>query len=182
MIWWWYDMKWVRAYCLHGIQCRPSGHASMAFWPTALSVTPLATVLWHTVYLSVCLWRFVLCQKERIGNQGQKVDFFRWPPYFYFRFCLYGHWDGPFCLIFARSAQQSVLYGTNGRFCSKLCAYCQIVRSEMKPEVVLATIIDLKGENSLKMPINGLRLPCLQVLLAQISFSVSCKVASHNRK
>jgi len=29
------------------------------------------------------------------------------------------------------------------------------VRSELKPEVVLATIIDPKGENSLKMPIMG---------------------------
>jgi len=33
--------------------------------------------------------------------------FFRSPPYFYFRFRLYGHWDGRFCLIFARTAQQS---------------------------------------------------------------------------
>jgi len=32
------------------------------------------------------------------------------------------------------------------------------------------------------MPINELRLPCLQVLLAQRSFAVSCKVGSHNRK
>jgi len=40
------------------------------------------------------------------------------------------------------------------------------VWSELKPEVVLATIIDPKGVNSLKMPINGLGLPCLQVLLA----------------
>jgi len=34
--------------------------------------------------------------------------FFGSPPYFYFRFCLYGHLDGRFCLIFARTAQQSV--------------------------------------------------------------------------
>ena len=37
------------------------------------------------------------------------------PPYFYFRFRLYGHRDGRFCLIFARTAQQSVLDGKNGR-------------------------------------------------------------------
>ena len=42
--------------------------------------------------------------------------------------------------------------------------------SELKPEVVLATIIDQKGVNSLKMPINGLGLLCLEVLLAQRSF------------
>jgi len=35
--------------------------------------------------------------------------FFGSPPYFYFRFHLYGHRDGRFCLIFARTAQQSVL-------------------------------------------------------------------------
>jgi len=34
--------------------------------------------------------------------------FFGSSPYFYFRFRLYGHWDGRFCLIFARTAQQSV--------------------------------------------------------------------------
>ena len=47
------------------------------------------------------------------------------PPYFYFRFRLYGYGDGRFWLIFARTAQQSVLDGTNG----KLCVYCRIVRS-----------------------------------------------------
>ena len=40
------------------------------------------------------------------------------------------------------TAQQSVLDGTNGLSSSKPCAYCRIVRSELKPEVVLATIID----------------------------------------
>jgi len=38
-----------------------------------------------------------------------KSWFFGSPPYFYFRFRLYGHWDGRFCLIFARTAQWSVL-------------------------------------------------------------------------
>ena len=49
------------------------------------------------------------------------------PPYFYFRFRLYGHRDGRFCLIFARTAQQSVLNGTNGLSSFKPCAYCRIV-------------------------------------------------------
>jgi len=44
------------------------------------------------------------------------------PPYFYFRLRLYGHQDGRFCLIFARTAQQSVLDGTNGLSISKPCA------------------------------------------------------------
>jgi len=37
-----------------------------------------------------------------------------------------------------------VLDGTNGLSSSKPCAYYRIVRSELKPEVVLATIIDLE--------------------------------------
>jgi len=44
------------------------------------------------------------------------------PPYFYFRFHLYGHKDGRFCLTFARTAQQSVLDGTNGLSSFKPCA------------------------------------------------------------
>jgi len=32
--------------------------------------------------------------------------------------------DGRFCLIFARTAQQSVLDGANGVSSSELCAYC----------------------------------------------------------
>jgi len=50
----------------------------------------------------------------------------------------------PICLIFALTAQQSVLDGTNGLSSSKPCAYCQIVRSELKPEVVLVTTIDIE--------------------------------------
>jgi len=41
------------------------------------------------------------------------------PPYFYFRFRQYGYRDGCFCLIFARTAQQSVLDGTNRLSSSK---------------------------------------------------------------
>jgi len=67
--------------------------------------------LWYTVS-SVCLsvtfcivakWYFLAknCLKEWIGNQGKKLIFGS-PPYFYFRFRLYGHPDGRFCLIFAQ--------------------------------------------------------------------------------
>ena len=77
-------------------------------------------------------------------NRKAAVDFFGSPPYYYFWFCLYGHRDGRFCIIFARTAQQSVLDGTNGLSSSKACVYCWIVRSELKPEIVLATIIDRK--------------------------------------
>jgi len=118
------------------------------FWPTVLSVVPLARCV--VCRLSVCrrLWRFVLwrngtstvlaknCLKEWIGNQGQKVDFFGSLPYFYFRFRRYGHRDGRFCLIFARTAQRSVLDGTNGLSGNKPCAYCRTVWSELKLEVV----------------------------------------------
>jgi len=62
---------------------------------------------------------------------GTKSRFFGSPPYFYFRFRRYGHQDVRFCLIFACTAQQSVLYGTNGLSSSKPCAYCCIVRSEL---------------------------------------------------
>jgi len=64
------------------------------------------TLLWRAYRKSSTLFRF-----------------FGSPPYFYFRFRLYGHRDGRFCLIFARTAQQSVLDGTNGIFSFKLCAY-----------------------------------------------------------
>ena len=50
--------------------------------------------------------------------------FFGSPPYFYFQFHLYIHRDGRFCLIFAHTAQQSVLDGTS----SEPCAYYRIVQ------------------------------------------------------
>ena len=83
------------------------------------------------------------CLKERIGNRVKKLIFRvtasaifllpvspLWPP------------RRPFLPYFARTAQRSVLDGTNALSSSKLCAYCRIVRSELKPEVVLAMIID----------------------------------------
>jgi len=110
--------------------------------------------LWYTVS-SVCLSSVcdvLYCgetvrpsQKLSDGanrKPGSKSLFWGSPPYFYFRFRLYGHQDGRFCLIFAHTAQQSVLDGTNGLSSSKPCAYCRIMWSELKPEVVLSTIID----------------------------------------
>ena len=72
---------------------------------------------------------------------GSKSSFLGSPPYFYFRFHRYGHQVGRFWLIFARTAQQSVLDGTNGVSSSKPCAYCRIVRSELKPDSVLFVFI-----------------------------------------
>jgi len=53
--------------------------------------------------------------------------FFGSSPYFYFRFRLYSHRDGHFCLIFARTAQRLVLDGKNRLSSSKPCVYCRIV-------------------------------------------------------
>ena len=112
------------------------------FWPTVLSGVPLVQCI--VCRLSVCLSsvtfcivakQYVLdknCLKEWIGNQGQRVEFFGSSTYFYFWCRLYGHRDGCFCVIFARIAQQSVPDGTNGLSSSKPCAFCRIVRSELK--------------------------------------------------
>ena len=72
--------------------------------------------------------------------------------------------DGRFCLIFACTAQRSVLDDTYGLSSSKPCEHCRIAWSELKPKVVLS-LLTQNGINSLNMPINGLGLPCLQVLL-----------------
>ena len=111
-----------------------------AFWPTVLSVEPLVYCV-VCLSLSVCLSSVTfcvvakrydltkICLKEQIGNQGQKVDFGGSPPYFYFQFHLYGHRNGRFSLIFANTAQRSVLDGTKGPSSSKQCVYCRIVWS-----------------------------------------------------
>ena len=80
--------------------------------------------LWYSmssVGLSVC--NVLYCGKtvrpsEKVSEgvnrkPGSKSSFFGSPPYFYFRFRRYGHRDGRFCLIFARTAEQSVLDGRN---------------------------------------------------------------------
>ena len=111
-----------------------------SLWYTVLSVCL------SSVFLSVCLSsvtfcmvakRYVLaknCLKEWIRNQGQKVHFLSLRHISTFRFCRYGHRDGRFCLIFACTAQQSILDGKNWLSSSKPCAYCRIVWSELKPD------------------------------------------------
>jgi len=83
-----------------------------------------------------CLWllycgktvRFSEKLSEGVNRKpGSKSWFFVSPPYFYFRFRCYGHQGGRFCLIFARTAQQSMLDGTNWLSSSKPCAYYRIV-------------------------------------------------------
>ena len=53
------------------------------------------------------------------------------PPYFYFRFRLYGHRDGRFCLIFACTAQMVQM-----DFLAASRARIVGLRLELKPEVV----------------------------------------------
>jgi len=62
-----------------------------------------------------------------IGSYHALFRFFGSPPYFYFQFRLYGHRDGRFCLVLARTAQQLVLDGTNGLSSFKSYAYCRIL-------------------------------------------------------
>jgi len=99
--------------------------------------------LWRDVSSVVCLSvtfcivakRYVLAKKVSEGvntKPGSKSSFFGSPPYFYFRFGHCSHPDGRLCLIFARTAQWSVLDGTDGLSSRKPCAYFWIVRSELK--------------------------------------------------
>ena len=92
------------------------------FWPTVLSVEHMVQyVVCPSVCPSVC--NVLYCGKTVRPSQklsegvnrkpGSKSSFLGSPPYFYFRFRRYGHCDGRFCLIFARTAQQSILDGTN---------------------------------------------------------------------
>ena len=81
------------------------------FWPTVLSVEPLARCVvcrLSVVCLSVC--NVLYCGKtvhlsEKVSEgvnrkPGSKSSFFGSSPYFYFRFRRYGQRDGLFCLIF----------------------------------------------------------------------------------
>ena len=73
--------------------------------------------------------RYVLAKnflKEWIGNQGQKVDFWGAPPYFYFRFRHYGHPDGRFCLI-GRPYYRSSLWYTLSSVCLSVCLSSVVV-------------------------------------------------------
>ena len=126
-------------------------------WLTVLSVEPLA----HSVVcLSVCLSSVVCdvlyCGKTARPSQklseevnrkpGSKSWFFLVVAIFLLPVSALRPPRRPFLPFFARTAQQSVLDGTNGLSSSNPCAYCGIVPSELKPEVVLATIIEKPGK------------------------------------
>ena len=92
------------------------------FWPTVLSVEPMVQYV-VCRRLSVVVCDVLYCGKtvrpsqkvsEGVNRKPESKSSFFWlPPYFYFRFRRYGHRDGRFCLIFARTAEQSVLDGRN---------------------------------------------------------------------
>ena len=113
-----------------------------SFWPTVLSVEPLVQCLVclssvrrpSSVVCNVLYCGKTVRPSEKVSEgvnrkPGSKSSFLESPPYFYFRFCRYGHRNGRFCLIFARTAQQSVLDGTNGLSSSNPCAYGRILQS-----------------------------------------------------
>jgi len=110
------------------------------FWPTVLSVEPLAhcVVCLSSVCLSVtfCIvakW-YVLaknCLKEQVKNHSQKVDFLGCRHISTSGFASTTTKMAVFALFFAGTAQQLVLDGTNGLSSSKPGAYCQIVWSEL---------------------------------------------------
>ena len=93
------NSKWWQVICLKCFDAVGwvAGSASGLF----LADCTNQSCLWHNVS-SVCLWRFVLWQNgtsEGVNRKpGSKSWFFVSPPYFYFRFHLYGHQDGRFCL------------------------------------------------------------------------------------
>jgi len=173
------------SYFNHGTVCQNSNK----IWPTIvfLADRTIGRTFGTLCHLSVtfCIvakWYILAenCLKKWTGNQVQKVDFWV-APYFYFRFRLYGHWDGrlPY---FARTTQQSVLDGTNGLSSSKPCMCCRTVWSELKPEVVLLTIIN---PERCKKPQNAYKWAGIALLTSrtvQRSFSVSCEVGSYNQK
>jgi len=123
----------------------------LCFWPTVLLVVPLVRCV--VCRLSVVVCKVLYCGEtvrpsekvyEGVNRKpGSKSSFFGSPPYFYFRFRRYCHPNGRFCLIFARTAQWSVLDGTDGLSSSQPCAYCRIVRSELKPDSGLFVCITL---------------------------------------
>jgi len=72
------------------------------FWPTVLSVEPLARCVVCRLSVTFCI---VVRPSEKVSEgmnrkPGSKSSFFGSPPYFYFQFRLYSHRDGRFWLIF----------------------------------------------------------------------------------
>jgi len=94
--------------CGHWGTCRLSISNNLSFfWPTVVSVVPLV----HCVVCRLSVVCNVLyCDKtvrpsEKLSEgvnrkPWSKSWFLGLPPYFYFQFRCYGHWDGRFCLIF----------------------------------------------------------------------------------
>ena len=75
-------------------------------------------------------------------------QFFGSSIFLYFRFRLYGYRDGRFCLNFARTAQQSVLDGTNRLSSSKPCVRivvwgqeCEAAFQALKGRLMSASIL-----------------------------------------
>ena len=91
------------------------GWEKVACWSTKAAIS-----LKHVKIEEKLLWR-------AYRKSPMLFRFFESSPYLYLRFRLYGHQNGRFCLIFARTAQQPVLDGTNGLSSFKPCAYCRIV-------------------------------------------------------
>jgi len=103
-----------------------SHQRSFDFWPTVLSVEPmvqcvvcrLSSVCRLSVVCDVLYCGKTVRPSQKVSEgvnrkPGSKSPFFGSPPYFYFRFRCYSHPDGRFCLIFAHTAQQSILDGRN---------------------------------------------------------------------
>ena len=120
---------------------RPYYRSSLCY--SVSSVCRLSVVVCNVLYCGKTVRPSQKVSEGVNRKPGSKSSFFWSPPYFYFRFRRYVHRDGRFCLIFARIAQQSVLDGTNGLCSSNPCTYGRILRSELKPGVILA--LDLRS-------------------------------------
>ena len=106
--------------CINQLPGEIWGRLEVGWEKVACWSTKVATSLKRVKTDEKLLWR-------AYRKSSTLFRFCGWPPYFYFRFRLYGHRGGRFCLIFACTAQQSVQDGTNGLSSFKPCAYCRIV-------------------------------------------------------
>jgi len=86
----------------------------VAYWSTKAAISLKRVKIEETL-----LWRAY----REVTNA---LSIFWSLPYIHFRFRLYSHRDGHFCLNFARTTRQSV-DGTNRLSSSKPCANCRIV-------------------------------------------------------
>ena len=137
-------MKALTSSTKHNVSQRATSTGSMhkngEVWPCVLADRTIGradSCLWHDVSSVVC---DVLYCGETVRPSGKvsegvnrepglKSSFFGSPPYFYLRFRRYGHRDGHFCRIFARTAKQSVLDGRSWLSSSKPFVDC-VVRIE----------------------------------------------------